>query len=330
MPRYFTFLFVAFIYVSIAAAQEYILEGQVLEVKSSQPIVGANVFYDGTSIGTITDFDGKFRLVAREKMTSPLIIRFLGYRTVVYEDYKKSFLTFYMEEEATQLQEVVLQPDTWSRARKMKVFKREFLGVSNKKCSILNENVIRLYYKKSNRTLYGYAEKPIQIFNEKLGYLLSYYLNDFEVEFYNSSSSAQNVKKVFYAGSSRFKEVDSVTEKMRKQRKKVYFGSTLHVFRSLYRGKLREEGYQLFIKNRIIPLDSAFTTKRESGLLEVHQQHEKIGILFDKKSQSLFQLLKNPFYVDPYGNYTPVDAIWFSGEMGLRRIGELLPLNFDM
>ncbi|WKN33092.1 carboxypeptidase-like regulatory domain-containing protein [Porifericola rhodea] len=55
-----------------------IISGQVVDEEEGQPIVAANVLIDGTTIGTLTDADGKFRLESREKIQS-FSVNSIGY-----------------------------------------------------------------------------------------------------------------------------------------------------------------------------------------------------------------------------------------------------------
>jgi len=55
-----------------------IISGQVVDEEEGQPIVAANVLIDGTTIGTLTDADGKFSLESREEIQS-LPVNSIGY-----------------------------------------------------------------------------------------------------------------------------------------------------------------------------------------------------------------------------------------------------------
>jgi TonB-linked SusC/RagA family outer membrane protein len=66
-----------------AAAQRGTLGGIVVEEASQRPIVGAQVLLVGTTRGTVTDANGRFRLELESAATDvPLRVVMLGYRTV--------------------------------------------------------------------------------------------------------------------------------------------------------------------------------------------------------------------------------------------------------
>ncbi len=58
-------------------AQERTLTGTIVDADNGEPLIGANVFVEGTQTGTITDFDGNFSLLADGAVT--LVITYIGY-----------------------------------------------------------------------------------------------------------------------------------------------------------------------------------------------------------------------------------------------------------
>lgn len=56
------------------------LKGIILDAKTGEPIIGANVLVKGTTNGTITNFDGEYELDA--PVGSTLGISFIGYKTI--------------------------------------------------------------------------------------------------------------------------------------------------------------------------------------------------------------------------------------------------------
>jgi len=82
--------------------------GVVLDKTSGQPIPGVNVNVLGTTNGASTDLDGKFKL-SNVKKGDKLVFSFIGYvnGTVVYNGQQS--ISVSLEEEASQLKEVVIQ-----------------------------------------------------------------------------------------------------------------------------------------------------------------------------------------------------------------------------
>lgn len=96
-----------FLNIGILSAQEKIkVTGKVIDATSQESIIGANIVIKGTTIGTISDFDGKFTLEAN--IGSTLHITYLGYipQDVVIENKKP--LQILLKENAKELEEVVV------------------------------------------------------------------------------------------------------------------------------------------------------------------------------------------------------------------------------
>lgn len=56
------------------------IKGTVLDAKTGEPIIGANVVVKGTTNGIITDFDGNYTLTA--PVGSVLLISYIGYQPI--------------------------------------------------------------------------------------------------------------------------------------------------------------------------------------------------------------------------------------------------------
>jgi iron complex outermembrane receptor protein len=83
------------------------LKGTVSDVTSGQPIPGANVIVEGTTNGTSTDMDGNFTLT-NVKSGDRIVVSFIGYTNQVVVYNGQSNLSISLQEDATQLQEVVV------------------------------------------------------------------------------------------------------------------------------------------------------------------------------------------------------------------------------
>ena len=57
------------------------VEGTVRDNQTKETLIGAAVVIDGTTIGSTTDFDGRFSFVTNETPPFRLSISFLGYKT---------------------------------------------------------------------------------------------------------------------------------------------------------------------------------------------------------------------------------------------------------
>ncbi|NME71684.1 SusC/RagA family TonB-linked outer membrane protein [Flammeovirga aprica] len=86
-------------------AQERVVKGNV--TSDYEPLIGANVLIKGTSVGTLTDFDGNFTLTVPNDETT-LVFSYIGYFTEEVYVGTKSTVNIALKEDAEQLEEVVV------------------------------------------------------------------------------------------------------------------------------------------------------------------------------------------------------------------------------
>ncbi len=92
------------LFLSVSAfAQQVSITGFVRDAKG-EPIIGANVAVKGTTTGTITDFDGAFRLQAPQG--SIITISFIGYKTI--EAKAEKTMNVVLQEDAVMLEGTVV------------------------------------------------------------------------------------------------------------------------------------------------------------------------------------------------------------------------------
>jgi hypothetical protein len=314
---------------------QFSVSGYVFDNTSKEPLLGVSIYYDGSTIGTVTNENGYFELSTSKRITGNLILDFLGYETVVLEEVKEGPMgTIFLNEKPVELKEVVLLPDTWSRIKKLRIFRKEFLGTTSAgiRCKILNEDDIRLYYNAKENRLYAFAKKPILIKNRYLGYQVNYNLVDFEVDFFKQTSDTVISKSTYMAGTLFFKDLDRGKPKKRhlKNRKDVYLGSSMHFMRALANQTLTEEGFGIFKKRFQVNPKEVYSAKPIAGVTQVIQRAEKLAITFNGGNQSFIRITESPFFIDGYGNYTPSRNIFFGGKIGENRAGDLLPLDYGI
>lgn len=93
------------------------LEGVVVDSKSNQPIPGVNVIIKGTTNGTSTDFDGKFKL-PKVKKGDQIVFSYIGYKNSSITYSSQNNIKISLEEESNQLNEVVIQVGYGSAKKK--------------------------------------------------------------------------------------------------------------------------------------------------------------------------------------------------------------------
>ncbi len=58
-----------------------VIQGKITDAESGEPLIGVNVLIKGTLIGTVSDFDGTFKLITTKSLPVVLVISYTGYDT---------------------------------------------------------------------------------------------------------------------------------------------------------------------------------------------------------------------------------------------------------
>jgi hypothetical protein len=104
-------LFLCLLCSTTAYSQVTRLRGNVYDAETKEPMPFVNVSIEGTSIGTITGFNGEFFIETRNQANF-LGVSYLGYKPFRSEIKPGIFQTFeiYLEPETIELQEIVVVP----------------------------------------------------------------------------------------------------------------------------------------------------------------------------------------------------------------------------
>ena len=312
------------------------ISGYVFDALTNEPLESVAVYFDNTTIGTTTDSKGYFTLDYTAAIKSTLVYSYLGYTIQYDEDYRdKTEVQIRLKVNVNELDTVFIEyDDGLTRKQKLKLFRREFLGqsLSAKSCKILNEEDLILRYDKDKRLLSATATKPLVLWNNYLRYKVLYDLMEFQVSFKyaNIADDYFNTDAVIYVGTSFFKDLNETYKKRSERRRNnVYLGSVQHFMRAIYNGNLIDENFGIYAQS--FPVDSRdyiLVSDTENPILKQVQLKDKISILYNKEAQSDLRLTADAFYIDPFGNHSPIQGVLFSGAMGDQRIGDILPLDY--
>ena len=326
------------LFVTVSFAQ---IRGKVVDV-NGKPLVASNVYFDGTTIGTLTDKKGDFVIDNSFRLNTVLVVSFLGYQTQYLKSDSDKELRIVLKEVAESLDEVIIKKDLFTRKQKMELFRDQFLGTTpfGKASKIENESDIYFMYEKDGRILKAFSQNPLIIVNSALGYKITYELLNFETKFWKLSISSRDVTQSFFSGLSRFEE-KNVSSKMIKNREKCYIGSQLEFFRNLRNETLGKSNFLVFEKSfQVNPKDSFIVTdtlglKRVALLKQERGLHNKkfiaeFSLLHKKAGQSKIILQTKSFYIDQFGLNSNIEEISFSGKLSEQRVGNMLPANYKI
>jgi hypothetical protein len=242
-----TLLFITFLIVRGLPAQPlvYVLSGSVTDSATGKPIAAVSVFLNGTSKGTSTHDDGTFLLTGIPAGGYQLIISAVGYATfqiVLNTSHLPSNLNLTLHSRASELAAVTVEPyveDGWNKWGG--TFWDYFIGTGDNasSCTIENKEVLRFHYYRKTKRLVVSATEPLIIVNNALGYTIEYRLGTFSYDFSNN--------QLHFYGAVFFREMTPSYNGQQRvwesARRRAYLGSATHFMRSLYHGRIKQEGF---------------------------------------------------------------------------------------
>ena len=116
--NFFIGLFIHVFCISIFAQTE--IKNKVADFSTFLPIVSANIYVKNTTLGTISNSDGKFLLVVpREFEKDTLVVSSIGYKSfkISISDFDNSE-EIYLETDIASLEEVLIIAETRPKNRK--------------------------------------------------------------------------------------------------------------------------------------------------------------------------------------------------------------------
>jgi hypothetical protein len=235
----------AILFSTIALAQG-VLTGKVIDAETKQPLEGASVFAQNTTIGAVTKSDGSFKL-SFSKGGYELIISFTGYvaERMNMEANGDKTVDIELKKEDKSMGEVIIKSsnqvqDGWEKHGAF--FVQHFIGATPNATQTVLENpeVLKFFYFKRTDRLKVTAEEPLRITNKALGYTMRYHLDSFV---YHNQSDINS-----YRGTCLYLPMEGDTTQQaiwEEARKKAYFGSRLHFLHSYYDSTLKQEGFTI-------------------------------------------------------------------------------------
>jgi len=241
-------------------------KGTVINAESKLPMQGASVFAENTTLGTVTDQDGKF-VLALPNGGYDLIVSFAGFNTKNERisgnaSQAPAEIKFELSPKDKLMSDVAIVSNGevkngWEKYGKF--FIEEFIGKTknSEQCSIKNPEVIKFYFSKRKNRLKVLATESIIIENSAIGYTIKYDMDSFIHE-YNSTVTV-------YSGYPLFEEKKDTTAAQiqiwKNAREETYYGSTLHFMRSLLKKQLESDGFEIQLLTEVNGKETAITVK---------------------------------------------------------------------
>lgn len=229
---------------SFAAAAQFTVTGKIVDSATKEPMSGASVFCQNTTIGTASDKQGEFSLQLKSGGYE-LIISYTGYQTkliqITHTDNRIPDIQMVKEDKS--LGEVIIKSsnevkDGWEKYGTF--FLEHFIGTTPNAatCKLTNPEVLHFYFLKRSNKLRVLATEPLLIENKALGYNMRYQLDSFMYHYntdinlyrgfclYTEMEGDANMKKTWYFN-----------------RRNAYFGSKLNFMRSYYDSTVTDDGF---------------------------------------------------------------------------------------
>ena len=256
------------------------IRGIVKDDKTGQPMAGASVFCQNTTVGAVSGNDGHFAL-RLPNGGYDLVVSYTGYETQsirVGKDGKDNdSMTISLKEQDKAMDQVVVAgsaevADGWSKYGKL--FLDNFIGTTPNAggCTLDNKDAVHFYFYKKRNKLKVKAKDELIITNNALGYKIRYQLDSFVYEYSNNISS--------YSGYPLFEELQGTPQQQdgwKRSRFSAYTGSRLHFMRCWYDSTLKEEGFVLesadsSAPDKMVPLKDPYDPRlytTDSGEVEI-------------------------------------------------------------
>ncbi|MEO5893381.1 MAG: carboxypeptidase-like regulatory domain-containing protein [Ferruginibacter sp.] len=227
---------------SLPAYTQIDITGRVVDEKDDAPLPNASVYFNNTTIGTYTDQQGNFSFDAARLLNTDLVISCAGYDLLAYKPVEKQVekkrIVFKLRA-STELQNKMNLTEEL-RKKCLEIFYKSFLGVTKEanKCVVNNPGNIYFGRGVTNTGFVAYADTPLVVTNNALGYKISYNLVEFV---YDDATMKSDL-----VGYTRYQEMGD-GKKWARNRQNSYYGSTLHFYRSLIKNQLYEQGFGTFV-----------------------------------------------------------------------------------
>ena len=308
MKKSILFLLIAFYSISAFSQSGYTISGKIIDEATKQPLQGASVFAENTTIGTATNDQGFFTLRLPGGGYS-IAVTFTGYQTetkrVTAGDAGNNEMVIEIKQKEKAMEEFVVKSTSEvadGLAKYGEFFLDNFIGktANSKQCYIKNKEVLKFFYYRRTKRLKILATAPLEIVNDALGYTVKYQLDSFVHEY--------NTQVSLYTGNPLFQEMQSTdqaqVEKWNAARKVAFNGSILHFMRSMYNKKLKEEGFeiQFIVKNNeketAVPVKNFYGAVNynmddSSKMVDIFPRQKEVAVIYKNEGASDMYLAIN-------------------------------------
>lgn len=343
-----------------ARAQSFFtLSGRIIDGATGEPLSAASVVAQNSTYGTISDSSGYFNLTMADGGYT-ISVSYTGYHTRDIRVNKQTaaediYIT--LDPKSGSLEEISVTLDLevkngWEVYGD--VFTKNFIGQTyfSKACIIKNPQVLHFYYFKKRKTLKVVSKEPLIVENYALGYQLTFAIDSFVNNFDTRTS--------MFIGYPLFEQMEGTPEQENvwlRNRREIYWGSSLHFMRMLYEKKLQQEGFELKFMLKTpteeVPVSvrdiySALHYLRDtSGTVHLNPIENEIAVIYHRARPEVDYLMleptanknfqistfvfdtKAPLSIEKNGYYFPQEELITNGYLGFKKIADMLPYDYS-
>jgi hypothetical protein len=322
------------------------ISGKIVDLNTGNPIPNVNLFFSYTTIGTITNKDGKYLITNIPAGQYSLIVSHIGYeiKSIPLKFLTPVSLVLNIELEprilkGKEVQVETTTPEEWKK--NLKTFKLLFIGKTknSKKCKILNPEVINFELNSETNKFIAFTDSLIYLSNEALGYRIEMILDFFTLNLKTNILKYQVYPKFELMKYQKEKEF----KKWKKNRKTTYEGSFRHFISSLALGKLKEDKFQVYQygyvdtskKTWIVGSPQKIKNYKDVLLspdsLDLQNFHFDNFLYCDYKRRytSWLELLTDDVQIDTLGNCYDELKLLKRGFWGKARMADVLPFDYE-
>lgn len=285
------------------------LTGTITNSETGEPIFGANIFIENSTVGANSDPDGKFRIQNIRGSNQNVVISHIAYYSQTVSLRGRTRIDFKLKPKVTQLDNFEIEQDKdrkWKRLYRQ--FEEAFIGESRNASKVVVRNPWVMELEKGNGgDISGHSLDLLEIENRATGYLIQFLVEQFKT----------SGNEVVYSGKPYFTPIKAASadeeEEWKEAREKAYLGSRQHLLDALVKARASEEGFVLYNAEFDQRKGKFVTGERISGS-EVLEN----GILnFEKFLKVVYTNEKpEPAFVEAFSSETRVDM----GLMGSLRL----------
>ncbi|MCX6175205.1 MAG: carboxypeptidase-like regulatory domain-containing protein [Ignavibacteriales bacterium] len=253
----FTIFIITLLFTTKSFSQSfYSIEGKVTDAKTNEPLAVVSVYLSQTTIGTLTDKNGNYKINKVSPGKYTLVISQIGYepflQIIEIKPETNTQRNFLLKSKPIEMHaiDIVEQSDEYAAYLKeqkdyREIFKKYFLGLTDfsKECAIENiEDIV--FTKRNDLYIEAKCSKPIMVINKALGFKI-------ECELIHFQYNEQKEGSIFYEFYPKFSDLDPENDNQIKQweqnRKSAYQSSLRRFLLAVINSGTYVNGYILEI-----------------------------------------------------------------------------------